>query len=122
MIHPEGSTAGDGEAPVLTVVHNPERNRYELQADNRTIGFSIYGRRANHQVVFTHTEVDDSYAGQGLAARLTQFALDDVRASGGRIVPICPYVTAYLRKHHEYDDIVDQPQFRRPGERREAAS
>jgi len=121
MTLPDGAAAADSEGHVLTVVHKPERNRYELHDNDRTIGYSIYGRRPNHQFVFTHTEVDTDYAGQGLGAHLTRFALDDVRASGGRIVPMCPYVTAYLRKHHEYDDIVDLPQFRGPNQHRKAA-
>lgn len=105
-----GQTAlpGDTSQPV-SVVHAPERSRYELRHDGTTIGFSTYGIRPTEQVVFTHTVVDDAYAGQGLALELTHFALDDVRASGRRIVSICPYVTAYLRKHPEYDDIVDYP-------------
>ncbi|HYI32056.1 MAG TPA: GNAT family N-acetyltransferase [Glaciibacter sp.] len=122
MTLPDGYSAADGEAHVLTMVHNPERNRYELHDNDRVVGSSIYGRRPSHQVVFTHTEVDAAYAGRGLAARLTRFALDDVRANGGRIIPVCPYVTGYLRKHHEYDDIVDLPQFRMPNERRGATS
>jgi uncharacterized protein len=122
MTLPDGSSAADGEAPVLTMAHSPERNRYELHANDRVIGSLIYGRRPGNQVVITHTEVEAAYAGQGLAARLTRFALDDVRAGGGRIVPICPYVTAYLRKHHEYDDIVDLPRFRSAMDRRGAAS
>lgn len=122
MANPDGAAAADSEGHVLSVIHRPERNRYELHDNDNTIGYSIYGRRPNHQIVFTHTEVDAAYAGQGLGAQLTRFALDDVRASGGRIVPLCPYVTAYLRKHPEYADIVDPPQLRGPRDQRDAAS
>ncbi|MCU1441955.1 MAG: family N-acetyltransferase [Cryobacterium sp.] len=96
----------------ITVVHAPERSRYELHDGGRTIGFTVYRLSPTDQVVFTHTEVDDAYSGQGLASQLARFALDDVRASGRRIVPICPYIAAYLRKHHDYDDIVDLPRQR----------
>lgn len=112
MTHPDRGETDDDKAHALTVVHKPERNRYELRDDGVTIGTSIYGLRSSDHVVFTHTEIDDAYAGRGLAARLTRFALDDVRASGRRIMPICPYVTSYVQKHHEYDDIVDLPHFR----------
>ncbi|MBQ1088581.1 N-acetyltransferase [Streptomyces sp. B93] len=39
------------------------------------------------------------FAGQGLVPQLVQQALDDVRASGMRIVPVCPYVAKFLRRH-----------------------
>ena len=92
----------------VTVANAPERLRYELRLGDTVIGLSTY-RLVGRRVVFIHTEVDDEYAGQGLAERLAHFALDDVRAAGKRIVAVCPYIAAYLRKHPEYDDFVDKP-------------
>ncbi|MCW2134046.1 GNAT family N-acetyltransferase [Arthrobacter sp. VKM Ac-2550] len=99
------------EAREITLVHAPERHRYELHDGDATIGFTIYRRLqpGQDQVVFVHTEVDDAYAGQGLASKLARFALDDVKASGRRILPLCPYIAAFVRKHHEYDDVLDVP-------------
>ncbi|NKX55634.1 N-acetyltransferase [Arthrobacter sp. E918] len=92
----------------MDIVHNPERRRYELRDDGVVIGFTKY-RRAGGKVVFIHTEVDEDYAGQGLASKLARFALADVRASGRRIVPVCPYIASWLRTHHDFDDLVDWP-------------
>jgi len=57
--------------------------------------------------VFTHTEVDDDYEGRGLATILIEQALRETRDAGLRIVPKCPTVAAYVKKHGEYSDIVD---------------
>jgi uncharacterized protein len=103
------SAPAPSPSPAITVVHAPERHRYELRDNGTTIGFADYHLRSTGQVVFTHTEVEDAYSGQGLASELARFALDDVRAGGRRIVPICPYIAAYLRRHHDYDDLVDLP-------------
>jgi hypothetical protein len=59
------------------------------------------------QRVFFHTEIGDAFAGQGLGAQLVQQALLDVRESGKRIVPVCPYVAKFLKKHAEFADITD---------------
>jgi predicted GNAT family acetyltransferase len=96
------------EAAEVAVVHAPERHRYELRDGGAVIGFTRY-RADGRQVVFVHTEVDEAYSGQGLASKLARSALQDVRASGRRIVPECPYIAAWLRKHHDFDDIVDWP-------------
>jgi predicted GNAT family acetyltransferase len=96
---------GDRE---IQVVHVPEKRRYELRDADTVIGAAHYGRRSG-QVVFTHTTVSDDHAGPGLGARLADFALTDVRDAGLRIVPECPYIAAYLRRHHDFDDIVDWP-------------
>ncbi|MFF3905832.1 GNAT family N-acetyltransferase [Streptomyces sp. NPDC001848] len=82
------------------------KNRYEILVDGTRAGLTAY-RDRGEQRVFYHTEVDDAFAGQGLASQLVQQALTDVRASGKRIVPVCPYVAKFLKKHEEFADITD---------------
>ncbi|SCL23494.1 hypothetical protein GA0070624_2747 [Micromonospora rhizosphaerae] len=82
------------------------KHRYEILVDGKRAGLTAY-RDRGQQRVFFHTEVDDAFAGQGLAAQLVQEALTDVRASGKRIVPVCPYVAKFLKKHDEFADITD---------------
>ena len=44
------------------------------------------------------TEIDPAFEGQGLGERLVADALADLRARGLRLVPLCPFVRAYLRR------------------------
>ncbi|WP_299531415.1 GNAT family N-acetyltransferase [uncultured Streptomyces sp.] len=83
-----------------------DRHRYEILVDGVRAGLTAY-RDRDAQRVFFHTEVDDAFAGQGLAGVLVQQALEDVRASGKRIVPVCPYVAKFLKKHEEFADLTD---------------
>ncbi|MGW2648847.1 GNAT family N-acetyltransferase [Streptomyces sp. NPDC001393] len=89
-----------------TVERNDAENRYEILVDGERAGLTAY-RDRGEQRVFYHTEVDDAFAGRGLAARLVKEALSDVRESGKRIVPVCPYVAKFLNKHEEFADITD---------------
>ncbi|MGZ9934523.1 GNAT family N-acetyltransferase [Streptomyces sp. NC-S4] len=91
-------------APVVRRVD--ARHRYEILVADDRAGLTAY-RDRDDQRVFFHTEIDDTYAGQGLAAVLVEQALTDVRASGKRIVPVCPYVAKFLIKHQEFADITD---------------
>ncbi|MFE7511488.1 GNAT family N-acetyltransferase [Streptomyces sp. NPDC057540] len=91
-------------APVVRRVD--PRHRYEILVDGARAGLTAYRDRDDRRVFF-HTEVDEAYAGQGLAAILVEQALTDVRASGLRIVPVCPYVAKFLKKHEEFADITD---------------
>ncbi|MER6216205.1 MULTISPECIES: GNAT family N-acetyltransferase [unclassified Streptomyces] len=92
--------------PAPVVVRVDARHRYEILVDGERAGLTAY-RDRDEQRVFFHTEIDDAYAGQGLAAILVGQALSDVRASGKRIVPVCPYVAKFLTKHREFADITD---------------
>ena len=88
-------------------VHVADRSRFEIALDGAVIGKSYY-REEDGRRVFTHTEVDPEYQGQGLAGQLIKVALDDTREAGLRIVPQCPAVARYVSKHPEYDQIVDR--------------
>ncbi|MGW7529617.1 GNAT family N-acetyltransferase [Streptomyces sp. NPDC054783] len=89
-----------------TVERNDVKNRYEILVDGKRAGLTAY-RDRGEQRVFFHTEVDEAFAGQGLASRLVKEALTDVRESGKRIVPVCPYVAKFLNTHEEFADITD---------------
>ncbi|MEE1751401.1 GNAT family N-acetyltransferase [Streptomyces sp. SP18CS02] len=93
-------------AAAPTVRQVDPRHRYEILVDGTSAGFTAY-RDRDEQRVFHHTEIDDAFAGQGLASTLVRNALNDVRNSGKRVVPVCPYVAKFLRKHDEFADITD---------------
>lgn len=97
-----------------TVRNNPERHRYEITVDDALAGIAGY-RLEPGVVVFTHTEIDSAYKGQGLGSQLARAALDDVRASGLRLVPECPFIASYLERHPEYADLVDAEAAHQPG-------
>ena len=84
----------------------PARSRYEVTVDGELAGFAEY-RQVEGARVFTHTEVLDAFEGKGVGSTLARGALEDVRASGRRLVALCPFIAAYLENHGEYADLVD---------------
>jgi predicted GNAT family acetyltransferase len=89
-----------------TVVDNPDRSRFEISVDGTVAGVAQY-RREGNRLVLTHTEVSDEFEGQGLGSILVRGALDAARRSEERVVPLCPFVAAYLHRHPEDVDLVD---------------
>ncbi|GAB3661149.1 GNAT family N-acetyltransferase [Glycomyces tarimensis] len=89
-----------------TVERVNERRRYEIAIDGHRAGLTAY-RDRDDQRVFYHTEIDDAFAGQGLAAKLVERALSDARDSGKRLVAVCPYVATFLKRHPEFADLAD---------------
>ncbi|MEV7865596.1 GNAT family N-acetyltransferase [Streptomyces sp. NPDC088124] len=95
------------ESSTTTVTErNDAERRYEILVDGQRAGLTAY-RDLAAQRVFFHTEIDNAFAGQGLGPQLVEQALVDVRASGMRIVPVCPYVAKFLKRHDEFADITD---------------
>jgi uncharacterized protein len=91
---------------VPSVRDNPAQLRYELIDDDGNAIGEIRYRREPGAVALVHTDVDPAHEGQGLAGVLVEGALRDLRERGLRLIPVCPYVQAWLRRHPEQADLV----------------
>ena len=88
----------------LTLTKNTDANRYEAWDGDALAGFAEY-QLTDQLIVLTHTEVDPSYEGKGVGSQVARFALDDVRAAGKKVDPVCPYVASWIDKHPDYADV-----------------
>ena len=96
----------------ISVVDAPDRHRYEARVDGEVAGFAEYIKTAE-LIVFTHTIVEPAYEGQGVGSTLVRQALDDVRPQGLDVLPLCPFVKAWIGRHPDYTDLV----YNRPASR-----
>jgi len=87
------------------VVHNPDKQRYEILVDGILAGITE-AREDGEVVTFPHTKVFEQFEGQGLASVLVSGALDDIRVRGKKIIAECPYVARFVEKHSDYADLL----------------
>jgi predicted GNAT family acetyltransferase len=83
----------------VDVYVNHSANRIEARVEEYLclIDFIPAGR----VIVFTHTEVPSVLSGNGIAAKMVQLALAFAEESHLKVIPQCPYVSGYLRRHPE---------------------
>jgi hypothetical protein len=86
------------------VRRNDVAHRYEVTQDGHR-AVAMY-ERTGDVITFTHTIVPPALEGQGIGAALVRHALDDARTHGWRVVPVCPFVRAYLARHPEFGDLL----------------
>lgn len=91
----------------VDVADAPANSRFEITVDGKLAGSAQY-RLSEQRMVFTHTEVDDEYQGQGIAGQLARAALDAARQRSLHVTPKCDYIAGYIRKHPEYAELVDE--------------
>jgi len=89
----------------VTIRDNPDKRRFEAVVDGEVAGIVFYQER-DGALVLVHTEVADEFEGQGVGSRLAAGALDEARARGVPVVPLCPFVRGYIDRHPEYADLV----------------
>jgi predicted GNAT family acetyltransferase len=94
----------DANLDNLTVTHDEEARRFEIHAGG--LRALLTYRRFPGRIILDHAEVPKLLEGHGVAARLARFALDFARANHLQVVPLCPYVSSFIRKHPEYQDLV----------------
>ena len=93
----------------VEIIDNPELSRYEAHVDGELAGFAQYRVQNGRSTIF-HAEVDTAYEGRGVGSQLAQSALADVRARDLELIPRCPFIADYVRRHpDQYLDLVPEP-------------
>lgn len=90
------------------VQNAPDRHRYEITQNGELAGFAEYQLVRGDRIIFTHTEIDPAFGGQGLGTVLVGGALADARDQQLQIVPICPFVAKYVHEHPEFLPHLDE--------------
>jgi len=88
------------------VVDNPERSQFEIDLGDGEFAYAKYNLLPG-AIRFYHTVVPESHGGQGLGTMLIKAGLTAARERGLKVIPICPFFQAYLKKHPDEQDIVD---------------
>lgn len=66
-----------------------------------------YSRASPQLIIIDHTEVPDALRGKGVGQALALYAVEDARAGGWKIVPLCPFFRAQATRHREWHDVVN---------------
>lgn len=88
------------------IVHdNPSRHQFEIDLGDGEFAYAKYNLLPG-AIRFYHTVVPENHGGQGLGTALINAGLAAARERGLTVIPICPFVAAYLRKHPQEQDLV----------------
>ena len=87
----------------MTISRNSDKSQFETSFDGHT-AVAQY-RLDGDRMTITHVLVPPPIEGQGVASALCQFAIETARRENLQIVPQCPFMAAYLRRHPEARDV-----------------
>lgn len=86
------------------VIDNAPKGRFELVEHGLT-AFADY-RLEDGRLVIPHVEAPPALRGTGTAGRLMTGVLDEARRRGLKVVPLCGYAAAFIRRHPEHQDLL----------------
>ena len=90
----------------LAVIHNPDEKRFETWIDGQLSKLDYIQDGKNF--VITHVGVYPELRGQGVAGKIVEVGLEYAKEKSLRVVPMCSYAAAYIRRHPEYAELTKQ--------------
>lgn len=85
----------------LKTKNNTDQNRFELILDDSITAFIEYKIGKSGAVYMVHTEVPDKMEGLGVGHKLVREALAIIENEDLKIIPLCPFVKSFIKKHQE---------------------
>jgi uncharacterized protein len=90
----------------ITVINNDEQQQFEVRKDDDTA--TLVYRFYKDDIALMHTEVPSKLENQGIGSALVKYALNWAKEHQKKILVYCPFVASYLKKHPEYNTLVDK--------------
>lgn len=90
----------------LELVKNDDKHRFEMDVDGYTA--IIEFNQNQNKIILIHTEVPAELEGRGAATAIIEKALDYIEKNHLKLIPLCPFVVAYIKRHPEWKRILDE--------------
>jgi predicted GNAT family acetyltransferase len=88
----------------IPLIQNKEEEQFEMHIDG-AVALIAYQEQGNNYALI-HTEVPEVLEGKGIASILVLKTFNFIEAEGRKIIPLCPFVQSYLKRHPEWERIV----------------
>jgi predicted GNAT family acetyltransferase len=93
------------QVPEIEFEESGSKGRYLYRADGAEAEMT-FSKAGDKLIIIDHTGVPDAFRGQGVGLRLVTRAVEDARAAGKKIMPLCPFANAQFRRHPEWADVL----------------
>ncbi|MFC7772754.1 GNAT family N-acetyltransferase [Flavobacterium sp. GCM10027622] len=93
----------------IPLIKNETKHQFEISIDEHKA--LIAYKETEGVIALIHTEVEPELEGKGAATAVIEKTLDYIKKDQYKLVPLCPLVFAYIKRHPEWKEIVD-PNFK----------
>lgn len=94
--------------PAIEHEEGDGKGRYVVRGPDGAVAEMTYSKAGAHRIIIDHTGVPDAFRGQGVGLALVTRAVEDARAAGKTVIPLCPFAAAQFRRHPEWADVLSQ--------------
>ena len=101
-------TRDPATGPAVEVRDVRPGRRFVLVVDGALAGTAEYRLEGDDVVAILHTELDPAFEGKGLGSLFVREMLGQLADRGVSVLPFCPFVRAYLQRHHDLVHLVPE--------------
>lgn len=94
------------ELDKIEIVHNPVESRFETRVDGQLAKLDYM--ESGDTIVMTHVGVPVEFRGRGVAGIITKAGLEYAKSKSLRVIPMCSYVRAYIKRNPQYVELTKQ--------------
>lgn len=87
---------------------NEKKGRFFIKGPTGDIAEIVYNYVNPLSIIVEHTEVDPSLKGQGVGNRLVDSVVVWARASGIKVIPLCPFAKKVFERNEGYQDVLSR--------------
>lgn len=96
----------NAEYLALPLIKNENLHQFELLIDGHTA--LITYKERSRKIWLIHTESPDALKGKGAANAIIEKTLQYIEQYGYKLIPLCVFVAAYLKRHPEWNRVLDE--------------
>ena len=107
-VRPHNNLSASTEAMEHQIEHqeNNAKGAFFCQSEGRRVAEMTYSRTNSTMIIVDHTDVDASLSGQGVGRKLLNALVQWARATGTKVVPLCPFAKAQFNKDPSIRDVL----------------
>lgn len=91
----------------MQITHHANGAKGVYRPDTDPSAELTYSRAGQRMLIIDHTEVPESLRGTGAGRALVERVVEEARASGKTLVPLCPFAASQFKRHPEWRDVLD---------------
>lgn len=88
------------------LIDNKNKKQYEFHIDESIARVEYIKLEDQKKIYLTHTEVPKSLEGKGISSQLVKAVFKALENEGLALIPLCPFVAMYIKKHPEWKYLV----------------
>jgi hypothetical protein len=90
----------------LPLVKNEGARQFEMEVEGQK-AVIVYSEH-HFTITLLHTEVPPDLEGKGVATAIIEKTLSYLEKNHFRLIPLCPFVVTYIKRHLEWKMILDE--------------